>query len=94
MAGAGSGHDVLLSGGVGAAGELPQARVVVAAVPWARHDSSFTRAFEDQVAWLAAWLAVHTNKTAVAELIRIAACLSRPAAADTSRPVSWSITIG
>ena len=42
--------------------------VVVAAVPWARHDSSFTRAFEDQVAWLA----VHTNKTAVAELIRIA----------------------
>ena len=42
--------------------------VVVAAVPWARHDSSFTRAFEDQ----AAWLAVHTNKTAVAELMRIA----------------------
>ena len=42
--------------------------VVVAAVPWARHDSSFTRAFEDQVAWLA----VHTNKTAVAELMRIA----------------------
>lgn len=90
MAGAGSGHDVLLSGGVGAAGELPQARVVVAAVPWARHDSSFTRAFEDQVAWLA----VHTDKTAVAELIRIAVCLSRPAAADTSRPVSWSITTG
>jgi transposase len=42
--------------------------VVLAAVPWARHDSSFTRAFEDQVAWLA----VHTNKTAVAELMRIA----------------------
>ena len=42
--------------------------VVVAAVPWARHDSSFTRCFEDQVAWLA----VHTNKTAVAELMRIA----------------------
>jgi transposase len=42
--------------------------VVVAAVPWARHDSSFTRAFEDQVCWLA----VHTNKTAVAELMRIA----------------------
>jgi transposase len=41
---------------------------VVAAVPWARHDLSFTRAFEDQVAWLA----VHTNKTAVAELMRIA----------------------
>jgi transposase len=42
--------------------------VVVAAVPWARHDSGFTRAFEDQIAWLA----VHTNKTAVAELMRIA----------------------
>jgi transposase len=37
-------------------------------VPWARHDSGFTRSFEDQVAWLA----VHTNKTAVAELMRIA----------------------
>jgi transposase len=42
--------------------------VVVAAVPWARHDSSFTRSFEDQVAWLA----VNTSKTAVAELMRIA----------------------
>lgn len=42
--------------------------VVVAAVPWARHDSSFTREFEDTVAWLA----VHTNKTAVSELMRIA----------------------
>lgn len=42
--------------------------IVVAAVPWARHDSSFTRSFEDQVCWLA----VHTNKTAVAELMRIA----------------------
>ena len=42
--------------------------VVVAAVPWARHDASFTRLFEDQVAWLA----VHTSKTAVSELMRIA----------------------
>jgi transposase len=42
--------------------------VVVAAVPWARHDSAFTRAFEDQTAWLA----VNTSKTAVAELMRIA----------------------
>jgi len=42
--------------------------VVVGAVPWARHDSRFTRAFEDQVAWLA----VNTSKTAVAELMRIA----------------------
>jgi transposase len=37
-------------------------------VPWARHASNFTRAFEDQVGWLT----VHTNKTAVAELMRIA----------------------
>jgi transposase len=42
--------------------------VIVAAVPRARHESSFTRAFEDHVAWLA----VHTNKSAVAELMRIA----------------------
>jgi transposase len=28
-------------------------RVVVAAVPWARHDSRFTVAFEDQCCWLA-----------------------------------------
>jgi transposase len=42
--------------------------VVVAAVPWARHDSKFTRAFEDQVCWLA----VNTSKTAVSELMRIA----------------------
>jgi transposase len=42
--------------------------VVVCAVPWARHDARFTRAFEDQVAWLA----VNTSKTAVAELMRVA----------------------
>ncbi len=42
--------------------------VVVAAVPWARHDSNFTRAFEDQVAWLT----VNTSKSAVCELMRIA----------------------
>jgi transposase len=42
--------------------------VVVAAVPWARHGSRFTRAFEDQVCWLA----VHTSKQAVAELMRVA----------------------
>ena len=38
------------------------------AVPWARHDSRFTRSFEDQVCWLA----VNTSKTAVAELMRVA----------------------
>jgi transposase len=42
--------------------------VVVCAVPWARHGSRFTRAFEDQ----AAWLAVNTSKTAVAQLMRVA----------------------
>jgi transposase len=42
--------------------------VVVVAVPWARHDSRFTRSFEDQVSWLA----VNTSKTAVAALMRVA----------------------
>jgi transposase len=42
--------------------------VVVVAVPWARHDSRFTKAFEDQVAWLA----VNTSKTAVAALMGVA----------------------
>jgi transposase len=42
--------------------------VVVCAVPWARHNSRFTRAFEDQTAWLA----VNTSKSAVAQLLRIA----------------------
>jgi transposase len=49
-------------------GELPRAWVVVCAVPWARHGSRFTRAFEQQVAWLA----VNTSGSAVAELMRIA----------------------
>src|SRR3978361_1974892 len=42
--------------------------VGVCAVPWARHNSRFTRDFENQ----AAWLAVNTSKSAVAELMRIA----------------------
>lgn len=41
--------------------------VLVAAVPWARPSSWFTRDFEDQ----SAWLAVHTNRTAVSELMRV-----------------------
>ena len=44
-----------------------QHHVVVAAVPWARHDSRFTLAFEDQCCWLA----VNTSKKAVAELMRV-----------------------
>jgi transposase len=42
--------------------------VVVCAVPWARHGSRFTRAFEDQTAWLA----VNCSQAAVAALMRIA----------------------
>ena len=40
---------------------------VVVAVPWARHGSRFTRWFEDVVAWLAR----HTSKHAVTQLLRI-----------------------
>ena len=51
--------------------EAPRVRcrqhgVVVAAVPWARHDSLFTAAFEEQAAWLGA----HATATMVAELMR------------------------
>lgn len=46
----------------------PQHGVVVAAVPWARHGAGHTRAFDDQVAWLA----VQTSKTAVTQMMRIA----------------------
>jgi transposase len=42
--------------------------VLVAAVPWARHGAGFTRGFEETVAWLA----VHTSRAAVAELLRLA----------------------
>ena len=42
--------------------------VVVAAMPWARHDAGFTRSFEDT----AAWLTVNTSKTAICHLLRIA----------------------
>ncbi len=51
--------------------EAPRVRcrahgVIVAAVPWARHDCPFTKAFEDQAAWLAA----HATSSTVAELMR------------------------
>ena len=66
--GARSRHDVtiwrLTRRGSSAAG----AGVVVAAVPWARHDAWFTRSFDDQ----AAWLAVNTSKSAICQLMRIA----------------------
>ena len=46
----------------------PRHGVVVARVPWARHDSRFTKDFEDQCAWLA----VHVSKTTLADFARIA----------------------
>lgn len=42
--------------------------VVVASVPWARHDAGHTREFDDQVAWLA----TQASKSTVTELMRIA----------------------
>ncbi|MCT2088581.1 ISL3 family transposase [Micrococcus terreus] len=42
--------------------------VVVAQVPWARHDAGHTYAFDDQVAWLA----TQASKSTVTELMRIA----------------------
>ena len=46
----------------------PEHGPTVIQVPWARHGSWHTRAFEDT----AAWLVTHTSKTAVGELLRIA----------------------
>ena len=42
--------------------------VVVASVPWARHDAGHTYAFDDQVAWLA----TQASKSTITELMRIA----------------------
>ena len=42
--------------------------VVVASVPWARHDAGHTYAFDDQVAWLA----TQASKSTVTQLMRIA----------------------
>jgi len=42
--------------------------VVVCSVPWARHGTGHTRAFDDT----AAWLATRTSKTAVTALLRVA----------------------
>ena len=48
--------------------KCPEHGVVVAQVPWARHGAGHSRAFDDMVAWLA----VHTSKSAVCQLMRIA----------------------
>jgi transposase len=42
--------------------------VVVAHVPWARHGAGHTRAFDDQVAWLA----TQTSRSAATKLMRVA----------------------
>jgi transposase len=46
----------------------PECGVVAAKVPWARHGARCTRDFEDTVAWLA----LHTSKNVVSELMRVA----------------------
>jgi transposase len=53
--------------------EAPRVRcsscgLVVAQVPWARHDARHTYAFDDYVAWLV----THTAKSTLVELLRIA----------------------
>src|ERR1019366_5022610 len=66
-AGAGPGHGAGRAGGSRAAGGLPRARAVAAAVPRARHGAARTRFFDDQVAWLAA----ACSKTTITALMRI-----------------------
>lgn len=48
--------------------QCPTHAVVVAHVPWARHDAGHTLAFDDQVAWLA----TQASKSTVTQLMRIA----------------------
>lgn len=48
--------------------ECPRHGVVTEAVPWAEHESRFTRDFEDVVAWLTREM----SKTAVTKLMRVA----------------------
>ena len=45
----------------------PAHGIVVAAVPWARHDAAHTRGFEDTIAWLACV----TSKTTITGLMRV-----------------------
>ena len=62
------GNDVWIEGEIRRLSCPKCATVVTEAVPWARHDSDFTRPFEDAVALLAQ----QTSKTAVAKLTGIA----------------------
>ena len=45
----------------------PKHGVVTAAVPWARHNSRFTKSFEETVAWLS----VHAARSTVSEYLRV-----------------------
>lgn len=47
--------------------ECPEHGVRVESVPWAHPASRFTRAFEEQVAWLC----MHANRSVVAEMMRV-----------------------
>ena len=47
--------------------ECPEHGVTVRQVPWARHDSRYTKSFEDSVVWLT----LHLSKKAVSEYMRI-----------------------
>jgi transposase len=72
----------------------PRHGVVVCALPWARHKSRFTRAFEDQVCWLA----VNTSKSAVAQLMRVAwrsvGQICARVAAESARSTCWPACAG
>jgi transposase len=71
----------------------PEHGPTVAAVPWARHDAGHTLAFDDQVAWLA----VHTSRSAVAALMRIAwrtvGAICKRVAEDAKRKVNRLATL-
>ena len=46
----------------------PEHGPTVTQVPWARHNAGHSFSFDDQVAWLA----THTSKSTVVELMRVA----------------------
>jgi transposase len=71
--------------------DCPEHGPTVVAVPWARHGTGHTYAFDDQVAWLA----VRTSRTAVERLMRIAwrtvgAIVARVAADARARVDRWA----
>lgn len=68
MATPGCGQVAAVPGGRCAPGDLSPHGVVVAAVPWARHDVGHTYDFGQQVAWLA----TECSKSATAQLMRVA----------------------